>query len=160
MKGNTIIHWKAVGLGLAIDIGATLLAGMIISFAVGLSLASQGIPATHIAVLMRSVPALTLMLALGVLTTTGGAFVAGRTARLRPVLNGALVGILPLPLGCFNWSNQPHWYNVVAIGLSVAGGLLGGLLALRFPKAQVLSTATPNEPDDLPTRGFFPRSDP
>ena len=92
--------WKAVSLGVLADVCATALGSLVLFFALGSLMVSQGVsPAELDANLVRSDLTLLLSLVLGLGCTVLGGYVAARSANQREYYHGLLTGIAVVVLG-------------------------------------------------------------
>lgn len=67
----------------------------------------------------------------GTLTTVVGGFVTARIAQRYPYFNGLAAGVLGALFGLAFWSQNPLWFNLVALASVVPASILGAHLAVR-----------------------------
>ena len=73
---------------------------------------------------------LSLSLAIGLLGTALGGYVAGLVAKAHQLLNASCVGILGIVFSLF-FTGYPTWFNVAGYTLTIPAAMLGGKLSIR-----------------------------
>ena len=120
------LRYKAIILGVLVDISGTLVVATALFFA----LASSGIPEAEIDARMRGFSGLMLMLILGLGFTLIGGYVAGRTAGRFEIQHGAIVAGIGLVLGLFfREPGLPLWYEAISFAAVIPIGMVGGYIA-------------------------------
>jgi MFS family permease len=128
--------FKAVALGLLVDIGGSVIAGAIVSVGYAFSLARQGIAPEQIAVAMRTDSLTTWFGVLCFLMGTGfsylGGWVCARVARRSELLVGACLALLTALIAVVVSGRQASWsyllLNCVAAVVAIMAGALHGKL--------------------------------
>jgi hypothetical protein len=142
MTSTSGISIKAVLVGVAIDIGGGMLAGVVFVTVYMGVLLSQGVSQADLQDRMltdQSFYVVDVIIGEGFLA--GGAFVAARIARAREVAHTGLVGVLGVlisaalaPGSGVDTTMYPSWYRPVLYGLALPVALLTGYVARRFAK--------------------------
>ena len=131
------INIKAVVIGTVIDVGGSLLAGLLFTVVYTVMLLAEGVSRADVQQRMVTDPSfyvVSVILGLGFLA--GGALVAARMARAREVLHAGLVGVVAIATGLFfvlagDTTMWPSWYIPVSFGLTLPVALLTGYVARR-----------------------------
>lgn len=120
---------KAVLLGFLVDVGATAI--IVIVAVVAALFAKPGLFADEQALeaAFSSTGVLLAGLAVGLLCTMLGGFVAGSVAKKAHYLNSGLVGALGLLVGVAFVGQSPLWYDIVTFTAVIPAAVLGGHLA-------------------------------
>lgn len=125
------IKLKAVVAGAVLDNATTLFLMTLLAAA----LASTGIPESEVMSRMKSPSGLLLGLILGLGCTVLGSYVAGRVAKQREVLHGALVAVVGMAVALiFRGSGDPAWFDIAGFTAMLPAGMAGGYLARKRPK--------------------------
>jgi len=127
---------SAVFIGLVVDIGATVAAGMVWGIAQGFYLARQGLEPEAIAASIQGEGALLAGFAIGLAGTFLGGHVAARMGRHAPLAQGLGVGIASIALGALylavgSGDEVPTWYHVAGFVTVVPAALLGAATVTR-----------------------------
>ncbi|MFA5148228.1 MAG: TIGR04086 family membrane protein [Candidatus Omnitrophota bacterium] len=131
MGSERPIKIKALALGILAYIGGSLVFGSILGLAMGIILTAQGVSANEMNARIWG-PILNLINGFG--SAVLGGFVAGRIAKQKQVLHGAIVGAIVVVtwiiLGFFSGESFPlAWHNIVLFVGVVPFGMLGGRVA-------------------------------
>ena len=144
------VSWPAVGIGVAVDWVATLIASTLVAATAATIAESRGRNADnadnaeqYIEQLQASPDFMLTFTLVGLLCVSFGAFVAARRAGHSELRHGALVGVGSVVLGLLMESLQtppevsaeiwsPTWLRVLGYALVIPFGLLGGALAERI----------------------------
>ena len=136
MSGVSI---KAVVIGAAIDIGGTLIAGVVFTVIYTAMLLGQGVSEAdlqHRILSDQSYYVVSLILGTGFLVS--GAFVAARIARAHEIVHAGLVGVVAIATGAFvifaDTTMYPSWYIPVSFGITLPVALLAGYVARRLAR--------------------------
>ena len=129
MTDNRRINIKAVGLGVLTDVGGSLVLGLMFGVVMVVALAVQGVPQNGVSVRLQEPIFLIPGMIFGFGFTLLGGFVAGRIAKQKQVLHGAIVGAISLLFGLPFWTSIPMWYNLLALAGGIPLGMLGGYIA-------------------------------
>jgi hypothetical protein len=116
-------------LGLAADLGGSVLASVAVGVVIAIALASRGIRVdatdADAQMALAGIPGLVISIVFAIL----GGFVAGRVAKRSEVLHGGIVGALDILIGLPFCGSYPSWYNVAYIIGEFSFALLGGYIA-------------------------------
>ena len=128
MKG---LSFYAIAAGAATDMFGTLMVTITIATVAGGSLLAQGVPEDEIGVrLSQDMRTLAWSVALGLVASVGGGFVAARVAKFRELTHGASAGAVGLVLSTISAvvspTVLPTWYVITGYGLVVPAAALGG----------------------------------
>lgn len=135
MGSEQPIKIKALALGVLAYIGGSQVFGIILSLVMGIILGMLGISMNEINAPVWG-PVLSLISGFG--SAVLGGFVAGRIAKQKQVVHGALVGAIVVAIGiffillfCFLFCGPlpPAWYSIVSFIGVVLFGMLGGRIA-------------------------------
>ena len=124
-------------IGAVIDVGGTLIAGLLFTVVYSVMLLAQGVSQADVQQRIltdHSFYLVSVILGFGFLA--GGAFVAARIARAREVMHAGLVGVVAIATGLLfvftgDTTLWPSWYIPVSFGLTLPVALLTGYLARR-----------------------------
>jgi hypothetical protein len=123
----------AVGLGFLVDIGATMIVGMLIAIVGGVGLAAGGAsPDAVEAIVERSAGFQLIGLAGGLACTALGGYVAARFANHSEYANAFAVGVASLVFGeamlLVQAQDYPLWLRLLGDALVIPAALVGGHL--------------------------------
>lgn len=128
---------RAVIVGLAIDVGGSVLVGLLISLIIYLIVRNEGNMLTTLFFRLKTSPPIEL---LGLVCTTlcdgiGGYVAARMSSRERGTTNAFAVGVLSTLLGAlfvaFHPGVVPAWKVWIGIIVTIPASLVGGRLAVR-----------------------------
>ncbi len=126
------IHIKAVILGIAADLAATIAAMMAVMTSLGIGAGAEVLSEEESRRLIESTfqePRYLLLGGLlGLLGTMIGGYVAAKLADAAPLLNAACVGLFGVVLGIFLIGESPLWFGVIGILLTLPAAVAGGVL--------------------------------
>lgn len=129
------IRPKAVFLGIAADLGATVLAMIMLGAFLGIGAGAENLSDEEKRRLLEQAVQdpnyLLLGGLLGLLATVLGGYVAARVAGVAPLLNAACVGAFGVLLGIFSLGEAPFWFGVIGLLLTPAAAIAGGVLWRR-----------------------------
>ena len=147
------LKFLAIFIGFIVDVGGSLLLGVILGIALLVIHLAQGMPLQEIMVQMdtkhlnQSVAFLLASLGIGGLGSLTGGFVTGWMAKTSRVINGFAAGVLSTSLGLCFWNMNPAWYNllgcVITLGLATTGAYFADLIFGRAPAAPSQHIVTP-----------------
>lgn len=127
MESERPVKIKALALGVLANIGGSLVLGIMLSLVMGIILGALGVSMNEINARMWG-PILNLISGFG--SAVLGGFVAGRIAKQKQVLHGAIVGAAWIFLGFLSGESfPPSWYNIVLFVGVVPFGMMGGRIA-------------------------------
>lgn len=132
--------WKAIGLGLLVDIGGTMVLGTVFAILAGVVMASQGYSAEEAEatfsgpVLDSWVSALAMLIGLG--CSVAGGYVCARIVRQQELkfaaIQGVLANVLGLLLAAGPDAADDRPFLLLAVGfVAVMAGAVGGQLRNR-----------------------------
>ncbi len=130
----------AVGLGFLVDIGATMILGVLLAIVGGASLAAGGAsPEAIDAMVERSAGFQLLGLAGGLVCTAIGGYVAARFANHSEYANAFAVGVASLVFGELMLLVQPQdyplWLRLLGDALVIPAALVGGHVRMLQKRA-------------------------
>lgn len=130
MGSERPIKIKALALGVLVNIGGSLVLGIMLSLIMGIILGILGVSMNENASMWG--PALNLISGFG--SAVLGGFVAGRLAKQKQVIHGAIVGAIVVATGITlgfisGESFPPAWHNIVLFVGVIPFGMLGGRIA-------------------------------
>jgi len=130
----------AVGLGFLVDIGATMIFGVLLAIVGGATLAAGGAaPAAVEAIVERSAGFQLLGLAGGLVCTALGGYVAARFANQSEYANAFAVGLASLVFGeamlLVQPQDYPLWLRLLGDALVIPAALVGGHLRMQQKRA-------------------------
>jgi hypothetical protein len=121
--------------GFLVDFVGTIVVSVILAVGLGTALAAQGHAEPEVVRWLDSSVYLYVVSGVGLLMTIAGGYVAGRWARAREVLHGALAGALSLVLGIpfllLPDATNPLWLDFLLVTIQVPAATFGGWLARR-----------------------------
>ena len=130
------IDWKAVALGVAVDIGGSVATGFAFVFVFSFFAFAAGYSLDQVeALFQEDARVVGVSLGIAFAFTALGGFVAGRIAREAEFLHGTLVGLVSLLLYLALPSSEVLWYEVAASLGTIPAAMAGGLLAMRTRNA-------------------------
>lgn len=128
---------RALALGLAADIGGSLLAGLLLSLVYGAVLGGQGASAKEIETAMQNLPVDSwvslLGMALGTACSAWGGYVCARVARRREFALGAVLALLSILSGLLLGGGQ---YSLGLNLMLAAAGFLAIMFGVRLGAAR------------------------
>lgn len=146
------ISIKAIAIGSAIDIGGSILGGVLYIVVYFMLLASQGVEPEEMQRRALTDPTYYVVsVTLGLAFMTLGAYVAGRVAGRRELAHGLWIALIAIVVSVLlvraaDIIHYPAWYLPASFGLTIPAALLGGYLARRRARAPV--------PAGAPERGL------
>jgi hypothetical protein len=122
--------FKAIALGLAVDIGGTLVAGAILAFVYGMVLAASGTGAEEIAASMSTIPTDSWLFYAATVVGLGfsvlGGYVCARVARRSELKLGAILAAVSAVLGIVLSADHYQLGTLLSLTLAGIGAVLLG----------------------------------
>lgn len=127
---------KAVLLGLAIDVGGTLVVGVVLGIVYAISLAGTGMNETEIQQALSSIPVDSWVSIIGLIAGVGlsilGGFICSRISRRSDYKLGFILGTISAAVSLLlSFATYPILIGVVLTCLTFASVLLGAKLGLK-----------------------------
>ena len=132
------VKFLAIFAGSVVAMVGSLASGLVLGIILIIYHVSQGTPLKDMSSVMdqkhlsNSMPLLVCSLGLGGFFCLVGGFVTGWMAKVSPMKNGLLMGVLSTLLTVFFWSYYPAWFNVVGSVFTIGPAMAGGYLAQVF----------------------------
>jgi MFS-type transporter involved in bile tolerance (Atg22 family) len=126
------ISIKAVAIGLIVDFGGSLIAGLVIGIVAYIAFRSTGgKPGDFSGYHLHSYPVMVTSIIVGLVFAMLGGFVSARIAKKDKMANACLVGILSTATGLLLPTSVPLWYSAVSYILTLPSAYMGGAIASR-----------------------------
>ena len=132
----------AIAIGLATDLGGSVLAGTAYGVVLTICMLVRGISPETVATRLQGPVVEVPGLLIGFGFTLLGGFVAGRIAKRSEILHGGIVGGIGLPLGFLFCAALPLWYNIISFAGIIPVGMVGGYLALQRNRKAAMTRQT------------------
>ena len=132
--------WKAIALGLAADIGGTLVFSLIASIIYGMLLAAQGLNEEAIIATFSDTPYQVFGLLSGAIFTAIGGYVAARVANHLEYRHGLYVGLASLLSGevlvQLLGSETELWLHISSLILVLPAAITGAHMRVKHKRAE------------------------
>ena len=137
MGNRSNLNIRAIGIGVLVDIGGTIVAALIFAIVYSIILSQQGYSPDEIESMMTTSSFVYFVgLILGLGCTVLGGFVCGRITKREEVKHSALVGLVGLVLALLSTGGpEPIWYQIIGVILTVPLAVVGGYIAYTKNKA-------------------------
>ena len=137
MERQSNLNIRAIGIGVLVDIGGSMVAAVIFAIIYSIFLAQQGYSPDEIESMMTTSSLVYFVsLILGLACTVLGGFVCARIAKREEVKHSAIVGAVGVVLALLSTGGpEPIWYLIIGVILTVPLAVVGGYIAHTKNKA-------------------------
>lgn len=149
------INIKAIAIGSLVDIGGSLVFGMVMGLVIGVIYAVKNGNADGFEEYYYSNSIMLMVfLVIGLLFVSLGGYVAGKTAKQNQILQAMGVGVCSIVFGAFFSADLPLWFNATSYALVLPFAYVGGRFAVANHVASAVDHGQPQgvveQPQQLP----------
>jgi len=120
------IRFKALAIGIIVDMAGSFMIGIIVGFFEISRHKLQPAPEQLIH-FMSSPTSIIIVSVLGFIVTVSAGFIAAKIAGIKPILHGSIVGFVPCVFTVAFWS-KTNSLNIIALIINIPAGALGGYI--------------------------------